>query len=147
MDNDNMVNDLITITSRLVVLMTTEIERLRAHRPRDIEELQEEKASLARAYETLIRELSKKPEMLAGLAPALREELAARIGEFEITLVQNEASLRAAKAVNSRILKAIADAVAKSQAEHAGYSKTGARENGKRGGDEVSAPVALDTTL
>ncbi len=142
-----LVDDLITVTSRLVALMTNEIERLRAHRPREIEELQEDKAALARVYETLVRELSKHPEVLAELAPALRAELVAKAKEFQKVLVQNEASLRAAKEVNAHIIKAVAEAVAESRAGDAGYSETGSIANGGRGQRGKIGPVTLDQTL
>jgi flagellar biosynthesis/type III secretory pathway chaperone len=147
MDTQNLVDDLITITSRLVVVMGEEVERLRARRPRDIEELQEEKASLARAYETLIRELRKDPETLNGVAPALRAELMAATEKFQNTLIQNEASLRSAMEVNSRVLKAVADAVAESQKENAGYSRTGTLGKASKGGGRRAGPVTLDRTL
>ena len=147
MDTKNLVDDLITITSRLVVLMGEEVERLRARRPRDIEELQAEKASLARAYETLMRELSKDPETLKGIAPALRAELTAATAKFQNALIQNESSLRSAMEVNSRVLKAVADAVAENRTENAGYSRTGASDKGKPGGGGTARPVTLDRTL
>jgi hypothetical protein len=142
-----LVDDLITVTSRLVALMTEEIERLRAHRPREIEELQKDKVALARAYESLVRELGKQPEVLAGLAPALRAELVATAEEFQKVLAQNEASLRAAKEVNARIIKAVADAVAESRKGNPGYSETGSIANGGRGPSAKMGPVTLDETL
>ncbi|MEE9139674.1 MAG: hypothetical protein V3U18_02740 [Alphaproteobacteria bacterium] len=147
MSSKNLVNDIIAITSRLVALMTTEIERLRAHRPHEIEELQEEKAALARAYETLLRELGKHPEVLAGLAPALREELEAKTEEFQKVLAQNEASLKAAREVNARVLKAVADAVTERQKENTGYSRNGSIENGGPSRGAKAGPVTLDQTL
>lgn len=142
-----LVDDLISVTSRLVTLMTEEIARLRAHRPREIEELQKDKVALARAYESLVREVGKQPQVLAGLAPALRAELVATAEEFQKVLAQNEASLRAAKEVNARIIKAVADAVAESRKRNPGYSESGSIAGGGRGQSAKMGPVTLDKTL
>ena len=146
MEAKTMVDDLITITSRLVHLMETEIARLRAQRPQEIEVLQAEKASLARAYETLVGEMRKHPDLLAELAPTLREELTAKTQEFQSVLAENETTLRAAKEVNARVIKAIADAVAESERTRPGYSKSGTPDTTASGLAKATA-VSVDETL
>ena len=47
MENSRLVNDLISITSRLIALMNTEVERLRGHDIKGVEALQSEKGALA----------------------------------------------------------------------------------------------------
>jgi hypothetical protein len=141
-----MVNDLITITGRLVVLMTKEIEHLRAHHVRDVEALQSEKTALARAYETLIRELRKHPAVLRDLAPAMKEELAVKADEFQRLLIENEAALRAAKDVNQRVIKAIADAVVAGQSSPRSYANLAGRVT-ERSLRAQATPVSLNRTL
>lgn len=147
MDSTRMVNDLITITSRLIAVMTAEVARLRNHDIKGVEKLQNEKGALARAYETLIRELAKHPEVLRDVAPALRDEMVNKAREFQRLLVQNEVALRAAKEVNARVLKAIADAVTESQKERepAAYSRSGATEPARIARSPVS--MTLNRTL
>lgn len=147
MDTRNLVNDLIAITSRLIVLMEKEVERLRTRRHRELAALQEEKASLARAYETLIRELRKDPATMRSVAPALRAELVAETEKFQSALARNEASLRSAMEVNSRVLEAVAEAVAESQRKNAGYSRSGALARPGDHGPQATAPMTLDRTL
>jgi len=146
MDSTQLVGDLITITSRLAAVMSAEVGKLRAHDIKGVEALQGEKAGLARAYETLIRELRKHPGILEDVAPALRDELVGNANLFQRLLVENEAALRAAKDVNGRVLKAIADAVTETRKENATYSRSGAADGGRTG---RSAPVSmtLDRTL
>jgi hypothetical protein len=146
MDQTQLVNDLIVITSRLIALMTTEIEKLRAHEIDAVEALQREKVGLANAYETLIRELRRHSGILQELEPALRDELVAKAGEFQSLLVRNEAALRAAKDVNARVLQAIADAVIESQKQHVSYSRSG-KKQGTRVGREVGVSMTLNRTL
>lgn len=146
MASEQMVNDLITITGRLVVLMAKEIEQLRAHHLREVEAMQPEKTALARAYETLIRELRKHPAVLRDLAPALKAELAIKADEFQRLLIENEAALRAAKDVNQRVIKAIADAVAAGQSAPRGYANLAGRVT-ERSLRAQTAPVSVDRTL
>ena len=145
MENTRLVNDLISITSRLITLMNAEVERLRAHDIKGVENLQSEKGALARAYETLIRELRKQPGILRDVAPALRDELVVKAREFKRLLVQNEVALRAAREVNARVLKAIADAVTESQKGPDSYSRSGAHEAVKAARSPVS--MTLNRTL
>lgn len=147
MDRTQLVNDLISITSRLIALMTAEIERLRAHDVKGVEALQSDKAGLARAYETLIRELRKHPGILKDVAPALRDEMVAKAGTFQRLLMRNEAALRAAKEVNARVLQAIADAVIESQKENVAYSRSGAAQAAKTGRASSAVSMTLNRTL
>ncbi|MGB8274239.1 MAG: hypothetical protein WCF16_03105 [Alphaproteobacteria bacterium] len=146
MTNTQLVDDLITITGRLVVLMTKEIEHIRVHRVREIEGLQPEKASLARAYETIVRELRRQPGALTDLAPAIKQELAVKAQEFQRLLLTNEAALRAAKEVNAKVLKAIADAVVAAQNETGGYSKPAAGTR-RAGHASPPTPITFNQTL
>jgi len=145
MENTRFVNDLISITSRLITVMNAEVERLRAHDIKGVEALQREKGALARAYETLIRELRKQPGTLREVAPALRDELVIKAREFQRMLVQNEVALRAAREVNARVLKAIADAVTESKKEHVTYSRSGKADTTKQSRLPVS--MTLNQTL
>ncbi len=85
------------------------------------------------------------PRPWPGWRRTLRAELKAKTAEFQKTLAENEARLRAAKEVNARVLRAIADAVAESQ-KRAGYSKSGASGEASKGAGPAG-PVALDRTL
>jgi hypothetical protein len=147
MDKNQLVNDLISITSRLAALMGAEVEKLRAHDIKGVEALQGDKAGLARAYETLMRELSRHPDILKDVAPALRAELAGKAEVFHRMLAENEAALRAAKEVNGRVLKAIADAVTESRKENATYSRSGAAAPGLTGRSAPPASMTINRTL
>lgn len=145
MDSTKLVNDLIAITSRLIVLMTAEIALLRGNDIRRVESLQGEKASLGRAYETLIRELRKHPVVMNDVAPVLRDELIGKARDFQRLLMKNEAALRAAKDTNQRVLKAVADAVMESRKEHSPYSRPGPSAGGKSNEPPIS--VTIDQVL
>ena len=139
MDSTKLINDLIAITSRLIIVMTAEVALLRSSDIRKVETLQREKASLGRAYETLIRELRKHPEIMKDVAPVLRDELVAKARDFQRLLLKNEGALRAAKETNERVLKAVADAVTESRKESSPYTRPG--RNG--GGPSTEPPVSM----
>ena len=145
MDNTRLINDLIAITSRLIVLMTAEIEALRSSDVRKADVLQKEKASLARAYEALIRELRKHPEAMRDVAPVLRDELVAKARDFQRLLLRNEAALRAARDTNQRVLKAVADAVTDSRKAVSPYSRPG--QPGAAKAHEPPVSVSIDKTF
>jgi flagellar biosynthesis/type III secretory pathway chaperone len=145
MDSTRLVNDLIAITSRLIVLMTAEIDLLRASNVKKAEGLQSEKASLARAYETLIRELKKHPETMRDVAPVLRDELIDKARDFQRLLLRNEAALRAARDTNQRVLKAVADAVTDSRKASSPYSRPG--QAGAAKAHEPPVSVTIDKTF
>lgn len=147
MDSKQLVNDLVTITGRLIAVMGTEVEKLRSHDIKAVEALQGEKSGLARAYETLIRELRRHPGILEDIAPALRDELIGIAKAFQKLLAENEAALRAAREVNGRVLKAIAEAVTESRKERHSYSRSGALEAGKTGRHADPVSMSLDRSL
>lgn len=147
MDNTQLVNDLVTITSRLIAVMSTEVDKLHNHDIKGVEALQAEKSGLARAYETLIRELRKHPDLLKNIAPALRDEVVAIAKTFQRLLVENEVALRAAKDVNNRVLKAVAEAVTESHKERSAYSRSGAPDAAKTGRNAAPVSMTLDRRL
>ena len=147
MDTTQLVNDLVTITSRLIAVMSAEVEKLHNRDIKGVEALQTEKSGLARAYETLIREVRKHPDLLKNVAPALRDEVVAVAKTFQKLLVENEVALRAAKDVNSRVLKAVAEAVTESRKDRHSYSRSGTIEAGKSGRNAAPVSMTLNQTL
>jgi ribosomal protein L17 len=91
--------------------------------------------------------LRKRPGLLATLAPAIKAELAGKAHEFQRLLVANEAALRAAKEVNGRVLKAIADAVVASQKDKGGYTNLAAAGNRRGPMAKTAVPVSINRTL
>ena len=86
---NNQVEALIRVTSRLIGVLDSEVEMLRAMRVTEIEDLQEEKRDLTILYEETIRSLAAQPDALAALEPALRMELSDLAGRFDNSLAEN----------------------------------------------------------
>ncbi len=144
MSESTRITDFLKITSRLTGVLEREIEMLRAMKPAEIQDLQQDKIVLTAAYEAQVKSLKDHPELLDNLTPALRAELKTVIGTFEKTLVKNEHALRAAKYMTERVLKAIADEVEKKRLENASYSANGQVERTSAAGGRQPVSVAVD---
>jgi flagellar biosynthesis/type III secretory pathway chaperone len=140
------IDDLIAITGRLSDLMNRETAMLGEMRGGEIAGLQEEKHTLAAAYEREMKRLDEHPEEFATVEPAKRAELLEQVGVFKSVAIENERVLHAARETNQRLLRAIVEAVAEQRARH-GYSATGAAENGAAGDSAAGLSLSLDRRL
>jgi hypothetical protein len=125
--------------------MEQEIAILRTMRTRDIAALQEEKATLAAVYDGKVRDLARDPAVLARVSTALQQEFADVAARFHATLAENERAIRAARAVQEKMLQAIVAAVDKSRARHQGYGADAACAASGRKSDPLS--LTLDRRL
>ncbi len=147
MTESSRITDLLKITSRLIGVLQRENEMLRAMKPSDIQDLQQDKIVLTAAYESQVKSLKDHPELLDNVTPELRAELKTVIGTFEQTLTENERALRAAKYMTERVLKAIADEVEKKRLENASYTANGQVEWSSSAGGRQPISVAVDQRL
>lgn len=147
MDANNRLTDLITVTGRLVELLTRENEALRSRQTSVVHELLDEKTALSRVYETRFKSLADKPELLDETDPALREQLRELAGQVDELMAENAKLLRAAIEANRRVVDLIAEAVRNNQPSAGTYgadavtSADGANAGGRR------FALSLDQTL
>lgn len=139
------VESLIRVASRLVELMRREAEHLSAMRLADVEALQQEKSALAANYETAVRALADRPDLLSTIAPALRDELAAAGRAFDQAAAENLRRLAAARIAHDRLVKAIVDAVTEKRTGGGAYAASGAPARLRHAPGAVS--VSLDRRL
>ena len=125
--------------------MQREVEILRDMRTAAIAPLQEEKAALTGEYETLIRTLADEPETLATISTAMRAEFVRVADQFEAALAENERALYAARTAQSRLIKAIVEAVGKERDKTSAYSASGAIEASQR--HDPARPLGFDARL
>ncbi len=141
------IEALIQVASRLIGVMNSEVEMLRAMRVGDIDSLQREKHDLTVLYEERIHALAEQPEALEAVEPALRSELNALALRFDIALSENTRALHAVRESHNRLLKAIVDAVANNRAQERAYTAKGGldKPRQRRAGDTMS--LSLDRRL
>ncbi|NKB20119.1 MAG: hypothetical protein GKS01_06180 [Alphaproteobacteria bacterium] len=144
---NNQVEALIRVTSRLIGVLNSEVEMLRAMQVNEIENLQGEKKDLTILYEETIRSLAAQPEALAALEPALRMELSELAGRFDIALAENARALNAVRDSHDRLLKAIVDAVSENRAKEKGYTRDGKLGDQHKGRSTQSLSLSVDRQL
>ena len=143
----DQIETLIRVTSRLIGIMNSEVEMLRAMRVGDIESLQREKHDLTILYEENVRALAAQPEALEAMEPALRHELSQLAQRFDTALAENARALHAVKESHDRLLKAIVDAVADNRARERAYTPSGSLDKPRSRSNADTMSLSLDRRL
>lgn len=99
---------ILTLIRELRAVLEREVLLLQGMNFEGLEELQEEKAALADAYEVEVAALRRTPEFVAALDPAVREALLEAMRELRRVMRQNLEALMAARTVTERVARHIA---------------------------------------
>lgn len=105
------IPDVITLTARLAQVLAQEADLLEQMKVSAIADLQKEKITLVAALEAQHRQLKKNPQVLEDMDDDDREDLAEVVNVFNMVRDENHNRLQNARAVNHRIVEAIADVV------------------------------------
>ncbi|MBK18591.1 MAG: hypothetical protein CMM52_07125 [Rhodospirillaceae bacterium] len=144
---NKQVEALIRVTSRLIGVLDSEVDMLRAMQVDEIENLQAEKKDLTVLYEETVRSLAAQPEALEAVEPALRTELSELAGRFDTALAENARALNAVRDSHDRLLKAIVDAVSENRAKEKGYTRDGKLGDLQKGRNSPSLSLSVDRQL
>lgn len=125
MNPNARAQDLIEVTGSFSDVLEQENGLLKAHRIGDIAALQTSKTSLARLYETRIREAHAVRDSFKQVEPDLRDRLREAGERFEEAMRDNITALKAAMELNERLLQTIARAVRDQHPVPHGYTATG----------------------
>ena len=104
---------LMTLMKRLGQIMDHERALLTSLRLDDLKELQEEKTALADAYEVELQRLRTTPETFAGLDDGVREQIESAMRRFQDATQNNLQALAAAQTVVDKVVRNIADGLAR----------------------------------
>ena len=104
---------LMTLMKRLSQIMDHERALLTSLRLEDLKELQEEKTALTEAYELEMQKLRKTPETFAALDAGVREQIEAAMRRFQDSAQSNMQALLAAQTVVDKVVRNIADGLAR----------------------------------
>ena len=118
--------DLLKVLNQLIEVLCEEIRQLRLMRPSEIQALQQDKAVLTAAYESLVAELRQDTGQLQGLEPELREQVLETSARFQRALTENAQALHAVREANDRLFRAVVRAVEDKRKEGRGYAASGA---------------------
>jgi hypothetical protein len=132
MTKSSRMADLLAITSRLISCMEREVELLRALKPKELRQLQQDKTTLADAYRAFVLAL-KEPDVGAdAVTDVLKGELVEATERFYATLQDNLRALRAMRDVNERVMRAVVQALEEPRVQVTGYNQRGALKRGRR---------------
>ena len=147
MDPNNRLSDLIVIANRLIAQLEIENDALRKHETEIIHTLLDEKATLARVYESRFKALLEKPELLDDADPKLREQLKKLAEKLERLIQDNGNLLNVTIQANRMVVDLIAEAVHAQQPNAGTYSSDA--QASTHGANAASQRVALslDETL
>ena len=104
---------LMTLMKRLGQVMDHERALLASMRLDDLNDLQEEKAALTDAYEVELQRLRKTPETFASLDGDVRSQIEEAMRRFQEAAQSNMVALTATKTVVDKIVRNIADGLAR----------------------------------
>ena len=132
MNKSSRMADLLAITSRLISCMEREIELLRALKPKELRQLQQDKTTLADAYRAFVLALKEPDASADAVTDVLKGELVEATEHFHATLQDNLRALRAMRDVNERVMRAIVQALEEPRVQVTGYNQRGALKRGRR---------------
>ncbi|MCR9175270.1 MAG: flagellar protein FlgN [Alphaproteobacteria bacterium] len=111
----NIVEQFVETMTQLMTLMRREIDVLKARDYGKLEEIQQHKAVMGKAYDQCQSELRKDAAVLAALSPEERGELRTLYARFREALSENMLALKAAQDATDRAVKMIIDGVKKAR--------------------------------
>lgn len=143
MSIEREVREFLEVVGELGTILRDEIVSVRAMRIDAIRALQEPKARLAGAYDDACAKLAGRSEGLRGLTPKLRAELRHTHDELKELVTENARLLMGAREVNERLIRMLADAVARQASGPANRYAPG-RAKGGTERRPASVPLAFD---
>jgi len=127
MKTNDRLDALLLMTQKLGECLERETALLGQRQVAALAELQREKSRLTLAYETEMKQLKENQVTLGKIEPVRLQSLTAAAQHLQHCVARNERALRAAKAVNERILTAMVDAIETGRGKPVGYTGRGAK--------------------
>ena len=148
MTPNGMTQLAVDATKSLIEILDAESEALGKSQVARVEQLLESKETAAEVFESRIKDISERPDILAQTAPAIRRDLRAAKERLDAAALQNAHALRAAMELNNRLVQRIAQSVERQRVAAAGYTGTGdAYARPTAGNQSDILPVSLDENL
>ncbi len=119
------LRSVIDVTKRLTDLLSEENNYLQAMQMKNVHKLQDEKLKLVSALEIQKKILKMDPSVKSNFSDREKEEFRKITQQFERVLVDNYTNLTRVKAVNQRLVEAIAEAVMDHTPRASGYTPDG----------------------
>lgn len=131
------------LTERLTGLMEREVELLNARRPQDISAFAEERNTLSTIYAQEMKLIKQDPALIQGISRDDRDALKVATEKFQGALAAHNLVVHRLKTVSEKIIKAVADEVARTRTPTLGYGKSGSFRPASQQG---AVPIAVNQT-
>lgn len=147
LDAQTRVDDLLFIAGHLIDVLQQENVALAHNRMDLMHELVEQKVKLSRAYEIRVLGLSKAPDSLNGVEPALVEELKSQASRLEELVEVNARELSIGIETGQRFMDVLSDSVKTATPTAGTYGATGATGTSALPKNAKTASLAIDEQL
>lgn len=147
MDMNEKVETLMTVIERLCGVIESENAHIGSRKFKAIGETIEEKDKLCRAFELLVRGLSKDKHSLHETEEGMRETLKLCGERLDELVGSNAKALKTAIQANERLMKAVKNAAIECTPNAGNYSKSGHLLAGSKMSDNSPSPVTYNQVL
>ena len=147
MEPSNRIEDLILIMGRLIDILERENDALSNRRNSELHDLLDEKVTLSRVYETRMKAINEKPELLQDIEEGVRERLSDSGARINILIEENRKLLKTAIDTNRRVVELITDAVRTTAPGPGTYGASGSTELPNHRTEGKSVAISLDQIL
>lgn len=132
-DEQDRVEQLIILTTRLTKLLDQETALFQARRAHEAAGLADEKMQLATLYRLESAKVAEHPPLILNAPEPLREKLRSATIEFEEALLRNGDAINASKEVTEGLVRAIGQEVTRNRTLMSGYGANGKLRNENAG--------------
>lgn len=147
MDTKEKVANLLSVTHRLCEILARENAFLMQRQPERIGVSADEKIRLSKAYELLTQSLTDDPALPGEIEEPVRERLVSTVRKMEELATQNAKSLKVAIEANTRLMKAVANAVKTCSPQHNSYGRDGMVSQPTARAGYGTSPLSVNQTL
>lgn len=135
---------LIILTEKLTGMINRETKILDEKRASELALFEKERNSLSTLYRHEMARIRDDRSLLEGLAPKLKDNLKAATMTFQSALAEHDKVLTRVRTVSDKIIKAVADEIAKKKAPTLSYGNNAAM---KPRTTSAAAPITLNQVV
>lgn len=147
MNTKEKVSNLLSVTHRLCEILARENAYFLQRHPERISASADEKVRLSKAYELLTQSLTDDPALPGEIEESERERLLSAVRKMEELAAQNAKFLKIAIETNTRLMKAVANAVKTCTPHHNSYGRDGLVSQPTARAGYGTSPLSVNQTL
>jgi hypothetical protein len=144
MDRNELARGFIALMGELGEVLRAEVDCVRGMRIAALRELQEPKARLVVAYADSCAAMTANPASLSELRQDVKDRLREAVADLKAVAAEDALALEAARQVNERMLRAIAEFSARAGNPVRLYARNGREQHADAGVNPAAPPLTLD---